>query len=500
MRRTLTLVAFTVLSLVAFQACNEDAFTNDSSDKITVSTDTLSFDTIFSQVGSVTKRFKIYNPHNKSIKLSQVYLSRGQQSNFRISLNGLNGKTFSNYTILPKDSLYVFVEVTIDPSGENLPMVIYDDVVFEYNGTSTSVILEAFGQDVHLIKGEFIETETWTSDKPYLIYYGVAVDSLHTLTIEAGTKIHFHNQSSLIVFGTLKVNGTLQEPVVFEGDRFDRGYGETAGRWGTIFIGNKSTGNEINYAIIKNATAGFQVGEPREDESVPTLLLNNTYITNTTLASIVAYGAEIEAYNSVFSDSQIHGLVLIMGGKYNFYHSTMSIIGALKVDRGNVSYTRNGDAFRQKYALVLSNYQPYYTLNDYFMVEKVDRYSDLVEANFYNSIIYGSQKSEFIADTNTLAAFNFYFDHCILKQEEDSLDISDEIFYNNLWLNEYPRFVNDSAIDGELDYRLDTLSPAKDSADVAIVNRHIEYLEFDYDGNSRLIDGMPDLGAFERQE
>lgn len=493
-------VLLVIIAIIGIHSCNDEKFTNDPSDKIRVSSDTLAFDTIFTEIGSVTKQFKIYNPNNKSIELSQIYIQGGAQSNFRINVDGVSGNSHTNVVILPKDSLYIFVEVTLDPVGGNLPLVIYDAVVFEYNNNTTSVTLEAFGQDVHLIKGLIIETQTWTNDKPYLVYHGVAIDSNHILTINAGVKVYFHYNSSLIVWGTVKVNGTFEEPVVFEGDRFDRGYGETAGRWGTIFIDSKSRGNEVNYAIIKNALAGFQVGEPREDESVPSLILRNTYITNTTLASVIAYGAEITAYNSIFSDSQFHGLALIMGGKYNFFHSSVSIVGAIEVDRGTTSYTRARGSNVQAYGLILSNWQPYYTLNENFMVDQNDRFNDLVEANFYNSIIYGSKELEFIADTNQNADLNYYFDHCILKQTEDSLDLSDKQYFNKVFLNEDPRFVNDSAILGELDYRLDTLSPAKDSGSVDIVNLHLEYLEYDYDGNSRTADGMPDLGAFERIE
>jgi hypothetical protein len=324
----------------------------------------------------------------------------------------------------------------------------------------------------------------------------MAIDSNHTLTIQEGVKVHFHHNSSLIVWGTLKVNGTLENPVVFEGDRFDQGYGESAGRWGTIFIHPNSTGNEVNYAIIKNATAGFQVGEPGDNPKLPSLVLRNSYISNTSFASIIAFGAEINAYNCIFSDSQFHGLALIMGGKYNFHHSTLSIVGALEVNVAITRYLRSSPS----YGIVLSNYQPYYTLDDNFIIIQETENRELTEANFYNSILYGGNNLELITDDNEETGFNYFFDHCILKQLEDSVDISDANHFNEVLLNKYPRFVNDSSILGELDYRLDTLSPAKDYGSLDIVNNNLLYLEFDYDGNSRITDGKPDLGAFERIE
>jgi hypothetical protein len=499
MKNWIVIVGLYILLVTAFQGCKDEEFTYSVSDGISFSSDTIAFDTIFTQIGSVTKRFKVYNRNDKYINLSKVYIKGGNASNFRMSLDGLQGYSHDNISIPPKDSLYIFVEVTLDPLGNNLPLVIYDGIVFIANGNTSEVTLEAFGQDVHLIKGEIIGTETWVNDKPYLIYNSMAVDSNHTLTINEGVRVHFHASSSMIVWGTLKVIGSLENPVVFEGDRFDFGYGESAGRWGTIFIDPGSRGNEINYAIIKNATAGFQVGEPGDNLKVPSLVLRNTFILNTSFASIIAFGAEINAYNSIFSDSQYHGLALMMGGKYNFYHSTISIVGALKVTQVETKFLRK----KPSYALVLSNWQPYYTLDDNFIVVQKTANNALLQANFYNSIIYGSHDSpnlEFTTADNEETAFNYFFDHCLIKQAEDSIDVSDVGHFKNVRLNEYPRFINDSITIGELNYRLDTLSPAKDAGLLDIVNNHLEFLQYDYDGNLRTADGKPDLGAFERQE
>jgi hypothetical protein len=490
-------IALIVTVLLLGLACQREEFATGSSDNIELSVDTISFDTIFTQVGSVTQLFKIYNRHDRYIKISRAYLKEGAASNFRINIDGFSADAFNNIEVPPKDSLFVFIEVTLDPNGGNLPLVIYDAVVFETNGNISEVTLEAFGQDVHLLRGKIIETQTWTNDKPYLIYNGVAIDSNHTLTIEAGTKVYFHFNASLIVWGNLDVKGTFTEPVVFEGDRFDMGYGETAGRWGTIFIHPRSRGNRVNYAIIKNAQVGFQVGEPGEDTRVPSLELKNTIIRNSSFASVVAFGAEISSYNCIFADSQFNGLTLLMGGKYNFYHSTISMVGALESNVAITRYLRKSPS----YAVLLTNwYGPYYYLDEYYFVDEKTLSRELTEANFFNSIVYGNNNIEFEEDDNGESGFSYFFDHCLLKQPEDSLDISDETHFNQVVLNEYPRFVNDSVILGELNYRLDTLSPAKDIGSLDIVNAQLEFLGYDYDGNSRTADGKPDLGAFERQE
>ena len=66
--------------------------------------------------------------------------------------------------------------------------------------------------------------------------------------------------------------------------------------------------------------------------------------------------------------------------------------------------------------------------------------------------------------------FNYYFNHCLLKENQDSIDVDDPAHFNAIKLNKDPEFVNDTDR-YELDYRLDTLSPAKDSASADLIKQ-----------------------------
>ncbi len=481
--------------LILYFACNQDEILTDSSAHLLFSTDTVTFDTVFTTIGTVTKVFKVYNQHNKYIRISQVYLREGNNSNFRISVDGINDGEFRNIDIPPDDSIYVFVEATLDPVSDNLPVVVEDAIVFLTNGNEDAIVLEAFGQDVHFFNNETIETENWINDKPYLIYGNLTIEKEHTLQIQHGVKVYLHYNSSIEVLGNLIAQGTLKEPVVFEGDRFDLGYGQSAGRWGTLFFDPESKGNKLEYTIVKNAVAGLQVGYPNEDNEGPALELINTQVLNSSFAGILAYNAQIDAYNCIVADAGYYGMVCFLGGKYNFYHSTFSINGAFSLGAGKFeSYTRTSDGM----AVVLLNfYSPYTTLDDnYNIVEKVIG-ADLIEANFFNCIIYGNSAREFDTIHNMINEFNYYMDHCLVKS--NSLDTGNLANINRVFLNEDPRFITDSATLGILDFQLDTLSPAKDAGDMEIINQH-PVLEYDYNGVSRTSDGKPDLGAFERIE
>jgi hypothetical protein len=455
------------------------------------STDTVSFDTVFSTIGSTTLGFKVYNPHSKPVKISTVYFGGGENSFYRMNFDGESGSVFNNIEVPPKDSLFIFIEVTIDPLGVNNPMIVKDSLIFITNGTYQDVKLIAYGQDVHLIDGEVIKTSSWSADKPYLIIHSMAVDTGHTLTIGRGTQVFLHDQSSMVIWGKLLVNGTKDEPVVFQGDRLEEPYRIISGQWGTIYIDPISTGNVINYAIIRNSIAGIQIGLPAEDIR-PSLELTNSVIQNVSYAGIYAFGAEITCYNTVVANGGDFLIALLKGGKYNFSHCTFS-------NNGVSNYGGQGAGSRTNPSIVLTNYfdNPEYNYSK-GKWEYVRRKGDLDEATFNNSIIYGTIENEIFFVDNKENGFNYYFNHCLLKENQDSIDRDDLTHFNAIKLNKDPEFRNDTDRYA-LDYRLDTLSPAKDSASADLIQQY-PFLEWDYDGNSRLLDNGPDMGAFERKE
>ena len=62
-----------------------------SKENLTFSVDTIVFDTVFTTVGSTTKQFKIYNPSSKSIQIDEIELMGGDQSPFRLNVDGEKG-------------------------------------------------------------------------------------------------------------------------------------------------------------------------------------------------------------------------------------------------------------------------------------------------------------------------------------------------------------------------------------------------------------------------
>lgn len=482
-----------VISTIVLLACQKDDPVTDQSTYLYFSTDTVYFDTVLTTLGSVTQRFKVYNIHDQPINISKLYLANGSSSFFRLNVDGSQGHSHTDILIPANDSIYIFTEVTIDPLNERNPLLVKDSILFLTNNNLQNVKLIAYGQDVNLFTAEVIETQTWTSEKPYLILYGVAVDSGEVLTIEPGTRIFMHNNASLDIRGRIEALGTLEKPIVFSGDRFDDRYEESAGQWGAVGIANGSTGNVMEHVIIKNSIAGLQVGTPERD-GYSQIELRNCMITNSAAVGIYAFGASIDAYNSVIADCGQVAVLLQMGGTYNFYHCTINNISAFYPGSVRNDY-RSG---RVNPSLFFRNYYNYAELNDDYQVVPATFTSDL-KVNFYNSIVYGVLDQEIAYDSIAQADLDYHFSHCLLKIPDDSLDYDNPEHFTSTWINNDPHFANDSITKGVYDFRLKTGSPAIDSGNFDIVLNN-PLLQMDFNGVSRMTDGMPDLGAFEFDE
>ena len=473
---------FQILAVLAiviyFSSCEDEKYFSSNDAHLEFSQDTIMFDTIFTTIGSTTKHFKVYNPYNESILISRIRLAGGDFSNFRLNINGIVGSEAMDLEIPAHDSIFIFVEVTIDPNGQSLPMVVKDSIIFTTNMNVQDIDLIAWGQDFNLIRGKTIQTSTWTNTKPYLVYNYAYVDSLETLTIEAGTQIYFHKDAGMYVKGNIVANGTFEDPIVFQADRLEEIYEDVPDQWNGVLLYSGSYDNVLDYVQIKNANIGLQVGTI-EHEGKATLNLSNSRIENMAYAGIFAIKSDITGYNNLIANCGFYAAALLVGGNYEFYHSTIANYWGEYSTRprntaslvvSNVLVVGDGNGGQQSYV------------------------GDLNTAIFGNCIIYGNNTVELELGQSDEAAFNYLFDNCII-QIPDSVNTSDNDHYKNVLKGpEYdPLFVD--PFEDKI-YELDTLSPAKD------IGSEIYSILYPLDLNKQLrsSDDGPDLGAFERIE
>ncbi len=466
---------FFLLSFVGvflFSSCRKDIIDTDPSLKLSFSTDTLTFDTVFTQLASTTLYFKVYNNNKNAVK-TNVTLAGGDASNFRINADGIPGDQ-QGLEIFGKDSTYVFVEVTVDPNGMNTPLIITDSVIFETNGNRQKVILAAWGQDAFYFNDSLLTTTTWSNIKPYVIFNYVVVDSGNTLNIQQGTQIYMGGNAQFIVSGTGKIDvqGTKENPVVFQGVRLEEFYDDLPGQWSGIFILRGSTGNSFDYAVIKNSDYGINLGSiPNLIDScsdlatyftpnnIPEATIKNTIIKNSFQNGLSGLLAQVTAENCLLFNSGDHLVSFSLGGIYKMTHCTLANYG---------SPTTN----HQTSTLLVSNV---------LYCDRAPFVAQLI-ANFDNTIVYGSLDEEINFEVYDTGAFSAIFDHCLVKTEyeTDTLEFVDCIF------NLDPQFVDRA----EDDYTIEATSPCRDSGKVTLVTT-------DLNGNPRVV--PYDIGAYEFQ-
>ncbi|MCB0760389.1 MAG: hypothetical protein KDC12_02625 [Flavobacteriales bacterium] len=431
MRRLNTIYLSIIVAMaVILVNCRKENLITDSSAKLEFSLDTVLFDTVFTSIGSTTQLLKVYNRHNKDIQVSRIRIEQGSTSQYRINVDGINGASHTDIIIPENDSIFIFVEVTIDPGGLNLPFIVEDNIVFETNGNEQKVNLVAWGQDAYFHGGlgnltVLDPNEEWNNDKPHVVYGIVAVDSAECLTINPGTQVYCHAGSGIYVYkGCIHVLGELNNEVVFQGDRLEPFYDELAGQWGieidfdyetqfgietaTISRGGlwlyECLPSTINYAVLKNGIVGIQMDTVGNTGGGFGLDITNTIVRNMSAVGLWAQGGDIHCENSLVANCGANCTALTIGGRYHFDHCTVA------------NYWNESN--RQDATFALTNY--YESIDGDLIVRPV-------EAIFRNCILYGNNAdltdfSEFIIDLEQEESQNYVFDHCFIDTQENVSD------------------------------------------------------------------------------
>jgi hypothetical protein len=429
-------LAFLLTGFLLF-SCRKDKIITDPGAKLQFSSDKVLFDTVFSTIGSTSRSFRVYNNNKQTISISNIRLGGGSSSPFKVNVDGspLNG-SLQNIQIAAKDSMYIFVRITVNPSPSNV-MVIMDSIMFECNGNHQQVLLQAIGQNVYLHRPDHYillsdgssvpysianTTSPWPTDKPHLVFDYLVVDSGTTLNMAAGTRMFMHNNAVLWVYkdGTLNVQGSFQQPVTFCGDRMEPAYSDVPGQWGNIWLSPLSRNNQINWAVIKNASIGIRADTVDPTSGNPTLRLSNTLIQNMSVAGIYGQGASIVAANVAVMNCGQYSAALTIGGSYSFRQCSFSD-----------SYSLSNRTTPQ---ILVSNW--------YKDVKGVVQTRNLDSAHFYNCIVWGTLAEELKMDSSMAGGvhFNYQYYQCLLKT--GNTNAIDRRFHGN-----NPNGVNDPLFD-----------------------------------------------------
>ncbi len=452
-----TFFSLTILSFIL--SCRKsEVIDNNPNSKLNFSTDSILFDTVFTNTGTTNRTIKIFNYNSNSINISELKLAGGDLSNFKININGLSSSSVKNFKIRGNDSAYVFIKAFISPDNDNSPFIIEDSLIFSFNGNNHKIPLIAYGQNaVYLNNSEIARDEEFKKGKPYIIYNNLTIKKGFTLNIEAGTRLYFHKNSKLIVKGSLKAAGLYKDSITFASDRLERIYRDEPGQWQGIYFTSQSQNNILNFCTIKNALVGLQI-DSLSQTAQPKVLLSNSTIKNHEISGILGYNASITGINNLLYNCGQYLLAALNGGEYQFYQNTFAGY--------NYNFARTTPAI-------------YLSDNSIINPETFS-----LSALFSNNIIWGSLTKELDYKQAGQKAFNLDFSYNLIKTNTTLAGLGNIFDQEPLFIN--PRQEN---------YHLSDNSIALDKGLDLTGNSYINILNKDLENKTRAFPS--DLGCFE---
>ena len=444
-------IFFCLLSFVLclfWTGCREYHVSDDPSLRLSFSTDTLLFDTVFTEQGSATAQLLVYNRNAEAVRIDRVWLDSA--TCFRINLNGEQDLSrLSDLVIYGGDSLFVFVRVDINPSGSNSALLRSDRLHFHLaSGNDQTVCLQAYGQDVTRVRGkkgrlDIAGDYTFTSVRPYLVFDTLVVGG--TLTFDAGARLYMHKGACIYALGDVAANGTLDQPVIISGDRLDNlfdsvPYRFAAGSWNGLYLqADQPRLWSFSYVDILSGNVGLYCYS-NQTSMLPTLTMDGCRIHNHAMYGLVLINTNALVSNSEFSNCAGY-CIYCDGGTHTFVHSTVaSYFGYTNI---RIQSTAKEDA-AAVYIDNLSKQQPQTVCSFYNSIITGYRTNQLVVATPFDQYYPGVFLGNYLK-TDTLqiphAESNTYW------QKSDTAEVFRNTFYK------YKEYIY-------YDFRLDSLSPA----------------------------------------
>ena len=435
---------FLAILLVIVACQDDDNFSTSTGLRVTFPQDTLKMDTVFSRTPSSTYTFWVYNNNDAGIKMQSVRLRRGNQTGFRVNVDGIyldntNGSQTSDVEIRRNDSILVFVELTPGEMGQSEPTLLEDDLLFQMeSGVEQKVCLQAWVWDARKLYSPVIAKDSLIeSPVPIVVFGDMRVEEGVTLTIR-NTRLYFHDESGLDVHGTLCL-----EDCVLRGDRLDDmfdylPYDRVSGQWNGIMINETSNGNRFIRTEIRNGRYGVICDSAALNLDNYRLEMENCVVHNCSGAGVAAINAYVRLDHCQLTNMG-GDCFSIYGGIAEISHCTFAQFYPFAADRGA--------AFR------FTNYfgpvvQPMYVSCNHSII-----------TGYADDVVMGEMLGE---DQQT---FEYEFERCLLRTPE--VTDAPEHFVDIIWetpndsIQGKQHFVQIDEDNLIYDFHLDSLSTAQ---------------------------------------
>lgn len=471
-----------LLAMLQLFACQENTISDDPTLQLAFSHDTMLFDTVFTAMGSSTRKIMVYNPNKNAVNIEQVSMKNGNY--FHINLDGENKiENLRNLVVRGGDSLFLFVRAYIDPLDENSPVLIEDNIAFRVNGNIQHITLQAYGQNIEKIQGhkglKIYPSLHLTSTKPYVIYDTVVVSG--ELVIDKGTTVYMHEGALMHAYGSVYAEGSKDEPIIFRGDRTDRifdsvPYRMVSGQWDGLYLLYDGQGSlpeyQLNYVEVLSGSVGLYAYSS-DMNKCPHMSLKNSRIHNHSIYGLILQNIDAEVINCEISNCASY-CVYLAGGKHEFIHNTIAAYYGYPYTTLNIHQN-----------LIPEDVAAVYINN---LSKKMAK----TETSFKNCIITGGRDNNLVVATPLPDNYNGEFvgnylradslPKAFAKDNVYATEADSMVFKNIYYLyNEYHYY----------DFGLDSLSPARGIAD------SITSLSYPIDRAGRQRKAKADAGCYE---
>ncbi len=467
----------------------EDIITTDANATLTFSVDTVLFDTVFTDLATVTKRLTVTNPNKNAVNIDRIFVN--SNSPYSLIINGEETNSLKDVFLRGEDQILILVKATLGANNDLGAFIVEDSIQFVTNGTEQHVKLLSWGQDAYFHSFSQLPCdEVWASDKPHVIFDQIYVAPGCKLTIQPGAQIYIHPSTfaynvvvgddvlgydtvpvagnGMLIGGTLEILGTDAAPVTITDDRLEEDYEHRPGLWGGIQFLNSSENSKIQWAEISNANTGISIVKPAT--ATPGVTIENTIIRDMRYYGVYSIYAGINMTNSVITNCGQNSFSCV-SGIYNIHHCTFA------------EYTFDFNRNDESHVLFVAN-----------EVELSDgqRIGGDLTFRMSNSIVWGekgfSDSEEEVLLPVANSGFIYFLDferNNIIKSENTDLVLVGESF------KEEPKFLSKDSVKYHYDFNILESSPAVNAGTTQDV------VSSDLNGGFSRTDGLPDIGAYE---